>query len=96
MAFFVNPGKDWENNLTEEDIAKLEAQACDVSRLRKHTAVPGRLLRRNSFRIPTPAWRDPRSLICKHPGIWQFLLQGMQATPPGRSRIAAKEDAALC
>ena len=25
MAFFVNPGKDWENNLTEEDIAKLEA-----------------------------------------------------------------------
>ena len=26
MAFFVNPGKDWENNLTEEDIAKLEAK----------------------------------------------------------------------
>ena len=26
MAFFVNPGKDWENSLTEEDIAKLEAQ----------------------------------------------------------------------
>ena len=34
MAFFVNPGKDWENNLTEEDIAKLEAQGCDVSGLR--------------------------------------------------------------
>ena len=27
MAFFVNPGKDWENNLTEEDIAKLEAKS---------------------------------------------------------------------
>ena len=40
MAFFVNPGKDWENNLTEEDIAKLEAQGCDVSGLRNRPPVP--------------------------------------------------------
>ena len=40
MAFFVNPGKDWENNLTEEDIAKLEAQGCDVSGLRNRPPAP--------------------------------------------------------
>ena len=40
MAFFVNPGKDWENNLTEEDIAKLEAQGCDVNGLRNRPSVP--------------------------------------------------------
>ena len=40
MAFFVNPGKDWENNLTEQDIVKLEAQGCDVNGLRNRPSVP--------------------------------------------------------
>ena len=34
MAYFVTPSKDWENYLTVEDIAKLEAQGCDVRGLR--------------------------------------------------------------
>jgi len=42
MAFFVNPGKDWENNLTEEDIAKLEAQGCDVSGLSRKIPMNGK------------------------------------------------------
>ena len=24
MALFVNPGKDWEKNMSEEDIAQME------------------------------------------------------------------------
>lgn len=34
MALFGNVSKDWESNMTEEDIKILEAQGCDVSELR--------------------------------------------------------------
>ena len=35
MALFVNPGKDWEKNMSEEDIAQMESQGYDVTELRK-------------------------------------------------------------
>lgn len=38
MGLFMNPAKDWENNLTEEDINQLEKQGCDVSGLRENLA----------------------------------------------------------
>ena len=31
MALFVNPGKDWEKNMSEEDIAQMESQGYDVT-----------------------------------------------------------------
>ena len=34
MALFVNPGKDWEKNMSEEDIAQMESQGYDVTELR--------------------------------------------------------------
>lgn len=33
MALFVNPGKDWEKNMSEEDIAQMESQGYDVTEL---------------------------------------------------------------
>lgn len=38
MALFVNPGKDWEKNMSEEDIAQMEAQGYDVTELRAKRA----------------------------------------------------------
>lgn len=38
MGLFVNPGKDWEYNMTEEDIATMEAQGCDVTEIREKRA----------------------------------------------------------
>lgn len=37
MALFVNPGKDWEKNMSEEDIAQMESQGYDVTELRSQT-----------------------------------------------------------
>lgn len=30
MALFVNPGKDWEKNMSEEDIAQINPEKPDV------------------------------------------------------------------
>ena len=38
MALFVNPGKDWEKNMSEEDIAQMESQGYDVTELRAKRA----------------------------------------------------------
>ena len=38
MGLFINPMKDWEENITEEQINEMEAQGCDVSDLRKKLA----------------------------------------------------------
>lgn len=38
MKLFENPGSDWENLMTEEDIKKMEAQGCDVTELRAKRA----------------------------------------------------------
>ena len=38
MALFVNPGKDWEKNMSEEDIAQMESQGYDVTELRTKRA----------------------------------------------------------
>lgn len=38
MGLLVNPMKDWEDRMTEEDINEMEAQGCDVSELRKKLA----------------------------------------------------------
>ena len=38
MALFVNPGKDWEKNMSEEDIAQMESQGYDVKELRAKRA----------------------------------------------------------
>ena len=37
MALFVNPGKDWEKNMSEEDIAQMESQGYDVTELTRQT-----------------------------------------------------------
>lgn len=58
MAFFVNPGKDWENNLTEEDIAKLEAQGCDVSGLRNRPPCRKMMTKKRRLSIILLAWID--------------------------------------
>ena len=38
MALFVNPGKDSEKNMSEEDIAQMESQGYDVTELRAKRA----------------------------------------------------------
>ena len=34
MALFVNPGKDWEKNMSEEDIAQMESQGYEPEQTR--------------------------------------------------------------
>ena len=76
MALFVNPGKDWEKNMSEEDIAQMESQGYDVTELRAKRAksaeeeerAPSRKEERENFKNPTnlnklaPYLQTPRDM----------------------------------
>lgn len=99
MALFVNPGKDWEKNMSEEDIAQMESQGYDVTELRAKRAKSAeeeekeRLREkeeRENFKNPTnlnklaPYLQTPRDMSTSSK-LWQ-------AAPPGYSKIVGKEN----
>lgn len=100
MALFVNPGKDWEKNMSEEDIAQMESQGYDVTELRAKRAKSAeeeekeRLREkeeRENFKNPTnlnklaPYLQTPRDMSTSFSKL-------RQAAPPGYSKIVGKEN----
>lgn len=99
MALFVNPGKDWEKNMSEEDIAQMESQGYDVTELRAKRAKSTeeeekeRLREkeeRENFKNPTnlnklaPYLQTPRDMSTSFSKL-------RQAAPPGYSKIVGKK-----
>lgn len=73
MKLFTNPGQDWENQLTEEEVRELEAKGYDTAELRakraqRHKELDEEEEKREAFQNPTnldklkPYLRTPRSM----------------------------------
>ncbi|MCS3355711.1 hypothetical protein NXW00_13805 [Bacteroides thetaiotaomicron] len=93
MALFVNPGKDWEKNMSEEDIAQMESQGYDVTELRAKRAKSAeeeekeRLREkeeRENFKNPTnlnklaPYLQTPRDMSTSFSKLWQAAPLAIQ------------------
>lgn len=61
MKLFVNPMKDWENNMTETDLDKMEAQGCDVTAYREKLAAR-RAKEAEEEKQLREKWRNPTRL----------------------------------
>ena len=99
MALFVNPGKDWEKNMSEEDIAQMESQGYDVTELRAKRAKSAEEEEKESLREKEERenFKNPTNLnklapYLQTPRDMSTSFFKAMAAPPGYSKIVGKEN----